>query len=134
MTLFNIKIYLFNLNTFIFFLKKVFTSYDPTNLLKHRQNYCILYSKNNKIYAGLIQTFYKIQESYYAVVKRLNKSHDLVSDLDFENELNNFSVICSLDDELNIINVNEIKNKCVLLKKDDREYFISICNQINEHD
>ena len=42
-------------------------------------------------------------------------------------------MICELDTEFEIILLDQIINKCVLIENKN-EYFISVCNELNEHD
>jgi hypothetical protein len=54
--------------------------------------------------------------------------------LNFVNDPIIFSyIICHLNDELEIINVNTIEKKCIILEHEE-EFFISIANFLNEHD
>jgi hypothetical protein len=48
-----------------------------------------------------------------------------------EHELNKYFFICHLNDELEIISVNTIEKKCIILKHGE-EFFISITNLLNE--
>ena len=48
-------------------------------------------------------------------------------------ELDKFYCICSLSEEFEIIHLNDLINKCVLIWNEE-EYFLSVCNNLNEHD
>jgi len=69
----------------------------------------------------------------YANFQCFSKKKNFVNDPMMEHELNKYFLICRLNDELEIININTIEKKCFLLKNEE-EFFISIANLLNEHD
>ncbi len=69
----------------------------------------------------------------YANVQCFSKKKNFVNDSMMEHELNKYFLICLLNDELKLINVNTIEKKRILLKHVE-EFFISIANLLNEHD
>ena len=101
------------------------------NIQKQRrfQNYAIAYKTNNStnIFFGLIKTYFKISDRIFCIVQKLCKDKSISKDENFESKIDDFFAICSLRNELDMINIENILNKCVLLKNNE-EYFISICN------
>ena len=47
--------------------------------------------------------------------------------------LNEFFLIGALSNSISIINIDAIINKCVLIEN-GKEYFVSLCNELNVHD
>ena len=69
----------------------------------------------------------------YALVQTFRKAQNFVSDQTIEEHLNKYFLICHLTEEYEIIHYKNIDTKCVVLKNQN-EYFISVCNLLNEHD
>jgi hypothetical protein len=124
----------FSYSLFNLYIFEVFGSFVNNDKPKKFQNYAILYSKSNSLLAfGIIKTFFKIFEKIYCLVQKLVKQKKFTNDENFECKINEFYAICSLENEFKIIEIQNIKNKCVLLiNKND--FFLSVCNQIDEHD
>jgi hypothetical protein len=97
------------------------------------QDYTVRYLKDKNIKYGLIRRFYQISNRIYAIFQCFSKKKNFVNDPTMEHELNKYFLICHLNDELEIININTIEKKCFLLKHEE-EFFISIANLLNEHD
>jgi len=97
------------------------------------QNFTIRYLKDSKYKYGIIHRYYQINDQIYTLVQNFKQSKHFVTDSLIENELNNYFLICKLTSDYEIIDSKNIDNKCVILKNED-EYFISVCNLLNEHD
>jgi hypothetical protein len=97
------------------------------------QNFTIRYLKDSKYKYGIIHRYYQINDQIYTFVQNFKQSKHFVTDSLIENELNNYFLICKLTSDYEIIDSKNIDNKCVILKNED-EYFISVCNLLNEHD
>ena len=107
---------------------------NENNLEKKTQNFAIAYNnKQNQLTFGLIKNIYNIKNSIYIISQKLVKSKYFSSNHVIEYYLNKYFMICSLSDNLEIIKLENILNKCVLIVNAN-EYFISICNELNEHD
>ena len=83
---------------------------------------------------GLIRKFLQIDNSIFCIIQRLEKSKNLI-----ENTIENFPVntcldrfflICKLLHTYDIIKLNAIVAKCVLLINED-DYFIRIFNDFH---
>ena len=109
-----------------------FSTYSEDVQFKN-QDYTVRYLKDKQIKYGLIRRFYQISNTIYAIVQCFSKKKNFVNDSIMEHELNKYFLICQLNDELEIINVNNIEKKCIILKHEE-EFFISIANLLNEHD
>jgi hypothetical protein len=104
--------------------------------LKYKyQNYTIAYQSEQKRKIGIIQNFYKIQNSIYCVIQKLEKYKNII-DLTEETSividyLDRFFLICKKSEQLDLIKIEDVISKCVLLHNND-EYFISIFNENDE--
>ena len=97
------------------------------------QNFAVTYSNSQKnLNFGLIVNYYKLND-VFAIAQKLRKSKCFTSNDSIEDRLNDYFLICELIEEYEIIFFNAIHKKCVIISKDN-EYFISVCNDINEHD
>ena len=98
------------------------------------QNYSISYiSTASKLNFGLIVDFFKYNNKLYAIVQKLTKKKTFSSEEEIEKRLSLFFLIGILIDDYDIVSLENILKKCVLIENND-EFFISICNDINEHD
>jgi hypothetical protein len=66
-------------------------------------------------------------------VQKLIKKKTFSSEEEIEKRLSLFFLIGILIDDYDIVSLENILKKCVLIENND-EFFISICNDINEHD
>ena len=64
---------------------------------------------------------------------KLTKKKTFSSEEEIEKRLSLFFLIGILIDDYDIVSLENILKKCVLIENND-EFFISICNDINEHD
>ena len=111
---------------------KKFSAYTD-NMNFRTQNYTIRYLNSSSYKYGIVKRFYYINNEIYALVQILIKAKNFVSDQSIEKELNKYFLICLLSEEYEIIHFKKIDTKCVLLKNQN-EYFVSVCNLLNEHD
>jgi len=81
----------------------------------------------------LIVDFFKYNNKLYAIVQKLTKKKTFSSEEEIEKRLSLFFLIGILIDDYDIVSLENILKKCVLIENND-EFFISICNDINEHD
>ena len=119
------------------------------NLLK-TQNYTILFNDNNKSDSfGFIKKFFiDEQEKIFMLVQKLRttkKASNQLYNLDFKlmnddaqndkfiNYLDRFFNVLKLTNDYEIIGVENIKKKCVLIEKDDL-FFVSTCLNKSHHD
>ena len=97
------------------------------------QNFTVSYWKASKnLNSGFIVKLYKINNYFYAVIQKLKKSKSFIDNSTLEERLNDFFLICELENDFKII-LLEIIKKCVLIVNNN-EYFFSVCNELNEHD
>ena len=66
-------------------------------------------------------------------MQKLIKKKTFSSEEEIEKRLSLFFLIGILIDDYDIVSLENILKKCVLIENND-EFFISICNDINEHD
>jgi hypothetical protein len=97
------------------------------------QNFTIRYLNSTSYKYGILRNFYNINNVIYALVQTFRKAQNFVSDQTIEEHLNKYFLICHLSEEYEIIHYKNIDTKCVILKNQN-EYFISVCNLLNEHD
>jgi hypothetical protein len=98
------------------------------------QNFSINYiSTASKLNFGLIVDFFKYNNKLYAIVQKLTKKKTFSSEEEIEKRLSLFFLIGILIDDYDIVSLENILKKCVIIENND-EFFISICNDINEHD
>ena len=98
------------------------------------QNFTVSYSSLAcNLNFGFIINFYKIDNYFYALIQKLKKYKNFTDNSTLEERLNDFFMICELDTEFEIILLDQIINKCVLIENKN-EYFISVYNELNEHD
>ncbi len=109
------------------------SSFEFEKNKKRNQNYTIAYLKSSKLCFGIIRKFYQIEQNLFCVIQKLEKLKNLVDNESFESEINKFYCICELTEALELIKFDALIDKCVLIINKD-EYFVSLCNQINEHD
>ena len=111
--------------------KKFSTNTDNKNF--KTQNFTIRYLNSTSYKYGILRNFYNINNVIYALVQTFRKAQNFVSDQTIEEHLNKYFLICHLSEEYEIIHYKNIDTKCVILKNQN-EYFISVCNLLNEHD
>jgi hypothetical protein len=70
---------------------------------------------------------------FYAAIQKLKKSKSFTENVSLEERLNEFFLICELENDFELISFNQIINKCVLIENKN-EYSVSVCNELNEHD
>jgi hypothetical protein len=99
------------------------------------QNYGICYHQQGKIEFGLIKKFLQINNSnIFCVVQNLSKKSRFGDDDEIETYLDNFFIIADLEENFSFINVNQILNKCTILKNEVlNEIFVSRCSELKEH-
>ena len=98
------------------------------------QNFSVSYSSvNHNLKFGFIVHLYKINNFFYAAIQKLKKSKSFTENISLEERLNEFFLICELENDFELISFNQIINKCVLIENKN-EYFVSVCNELNEHD
>ena len=68
-----------------------------------------------------------------AIVQKLKKTKSFSTNNSIDDRLNDYFLICELTGELEIVLLDKILNKCVLIVRKD-EYFLSVCDNLNEHD
>ena len=66
-------------------------------------------------------------------MQKLTKKKTFSSEEEIEKRLSLFFLIGILIDDYDIVSLENILKKCVIIENND-EFFISICNDINEHD
>jgi hypothetical protein len=112
----------------------VFSSFQNDDKPKKFQNYAVVYcNRHSRLAFGFIKSFFKILDKIYCIIQKLTRQKTFTSDINFESKINEFYSICTLENDLEIIEIKKIKNKCVLLINKN-EFFLSVCNQIDEHD
>ena len=66
-------------------------------------------------------------------MQKLTKKKTFSSEEEIEKRLSLFFLIGILIDDYDIVSLENILKTCVIIENND-EFFISICNDINEHD
>ena len=91
------------------------------------QNFSISYiSTASKLNFGLIVDFFKYNNKLYAIVQKLTKKKTFSSEEEIEKRLSLFFLIGILIDDYDIVSLENILKKCVIIENND-EFFISIC-------
>ena len=93
------------------------------------QDYTICYEDNGRRKVGIIQNFLKISAKYYCSLEVLEKSAELIDNAT-ENAnliaiLDRFFLICHKSKKYELIPIENIREKCVLIDNDS-ECFISV--------
>ena len=93
------------------------------------QDYTICYEENGRRKIGIIQNFWKIADKYYCILEVLLKCAEVV-DNGPENPnlisiLDRFFLICQKSKSYELIPVENIREKCVLIDNEN-ECFISV--------
>lgn len=112
-----------------------FASYITQKQNIMTQNYAICYESQSNIKFGLIKNFLQINDdNIYCVIRNISKKSRFCDDEEIETYLNKFYLIGNLEETFSIINVEQIVNKCTLLKNSDlNEIFVSRCTELKEH-
>jgi hypothetical protein len=85
------------------------------------------------MFFGIVRNFYQIEQNLFCVIQKLQKLKNISDNESFETQLNNYYCICELTETFELVRFEALVDKCVLITYKD-EYFVSLCNQINEHD
>ncbi len=109
-----------------------YTSFNENSCNFKTKNFTIAYESNKILRFGLIISFFKIDQTYYCLVQKLQKSKNFTDDILIEQELSNLYCICSLLNEFELIKFENIIDKCILIINNN-DYFVRICNR-TEHD
>jgi hypothetical protein len=84
---------------------------------------------------GIIQNFFKIQNSIYCVISKLEKYKNIIelkeNTKSVIDNLERFFIICKRSVNFDLIKIEDIVSKCVLLQHNE-EYFVSIFNETDE--
>ena len=99
------------------------------------QNYTVAYQSEQKRKVGIIQNFFKIKNSIYCIILKLEKYKNFI-ELNEEtqfiiNNLDRFFLICKRCENFDFIKIEDIISKCVLLQQNE-DYFVSIFNENDE--
>jgi hypothetical protein len=104
--------------------------------LKYKyQNYTVAYQSEQKRKVGIIQNFFKIKNSIYCIISKLEKYKNII-ELNEETQfvidnLDRFFLICKRSENFDLIKIENIVSKCVLLQHNE-DYFVSIFNENDE--
>jgi hypothetical protein len=104
--------------------------------LKYKyQNYTVAYQSEQKRKVGIIQNFFKIKNSIYCIISKLEKYKNLI-ELNEETQfvienLDRFFLIFKRSVNFDFKKIEDIVSKCVLLKQNE-DYFVSIFNENDE--
>ncbi len=81
----------------------------------------------------MIRNIYKIKNQFYFLIQNFQNLRSFTKNLDIEEKLNEFFSISSLITNYSLINIHNIREKCIYLENNN-EYFISICHSEEDHD
>ena len=93
------------------------------------------YQSEQKRKVGIIQNFFKIKNSIYCIISKLEKYKNLI-ELNEETQfvienLDRFFLICKRSVNFDFLKIEDIVSKCVLLQQNE-DYFVSIFNENDE--
>jgi len=95
----------------------------------------VAYQSEQKRKVGIIQNFFKIKNSIYCIISKLEKYKNLI-ELNEETQfvienLDRFFLICKRSVNFDFLKIEDIVSKCVLLQQNE-DYFVSIFNENDE--
>ena len=101
-----------------FYLFKDYSVAKDKYLKYKYQNYTITYQSEQKRKIGIIQNFYKIQNSIYCVIQKLEKYKNII-DLTEETSividfLDRFFLSCKRSEQFDLIKIEDVISKYVL--------------------
>ena len=78
------------------------------------------------LFIVLLALFVKYITEIIFIWQKFEKTINFVEDINKETILNDYFLICKLSKEFDLVRLENITSKCILLANKD-EYFISIC-------
>ena len=97
---------------------------------KKSQDYSIQYLLDNKLAFGFIETYYKVKNKIFILVRNLNRTeiffaNSLEKNISYKEQFNNFFFIGKKSSDYVMLEYINIHEKCILLEDDNDLFFLS---------